>query len=90
MVKEAEASKEKDKRRREVIDLKNESDTMMYNTEKQLQEHAARIPDSVKNQVKGDITSLQESITTDDPTKIKEALDRLKNSSMEIGKAIYA
>jgi molecular chaperone DnaK len=48
MVKEAEASKEGDKKRREIIDLKNEADTMSYNTEKQLQEHGARIPDSVK------------------------------------------
>ena len=48
MVKEAEASKAVDQKRREVIDLKNESDTMSYNTEKQLQEHAARIPESVK------------------------------------------
>lgn len=48
MVKEAEASKAVDQKRREVIDLKNESDTMSYNTEKQLVEHAARIPDSVK------------------------------------------
>jgi len=31
-----------------------------------------------------------ESLTTEDPTKIREALERLKNSSMEIGKAIYA
>jgi len=58
MVKEAEASKAVDQKRREVIDLKNESDTMNYNTEKQLQEHAARIPDSVKTQVRGDMTSL--------------------------------
>jgi molecular chaperone DnaK len=90
MVKEAEASKEADKKRRELIDLKNESDTMAYNTEKQLQEHNARIPDSVKTQVRGDITKLNESITTDDPAKIREALERLKNSSMEIGKAIYS
>jgi len=48
MVKDAEASKEKDQKRREVIDLKNECDTMIYNTDKQLQEHGARIPDSVK------------------------------------------
>lgn len=90
MVKEAEASKEGDKQRREVIDLKNESDSMVYNTDKQLQEHASRIPDSVKEQVRGDINSLNESLTTEDPTKIKEALERLKNSSMEIGKAIYS
>ena len=90
MVREAEASKDQDKRKREVIDLKNESDTMVYNTEKQLQEHASRIPDSVKDQVRGDVNSLNEALTTDDPEKIREALERLKNSSMEIGKAIYS
>ncbi len=90
MVKEAEAAKAADQKRREVIDLKNESDTMVYNTEKQLQEHASRIPDSVKTQVKGDITSLNEALTTEDADKIREALERLKNSSMEIGKAIYS
>jgi molecular chaperone DnaK len=90
MVKEAEAARETDKKRREVIDLKNESDSMVYNTEKQLQEHGARIPDSVKTQVKNDITSLNEALTTEDGEKIREALERLKNSSMEIGKAIYA
>ena len=90
MVREAEASRENDKKKREVVEIKNESDSMMYNTEKQLQEHASRIPDSVKNQVRGDITSLQEALETNDADKIKEALERLKNSSMEIGKAIYS
>lgn len=63
---------------------------MIYNTEKQLQEHASRIPDSVKTQVRGDISSLQEALNTNESTKIKDALERLKNSSMEIGKAIYS
>lgn len=90
MVKEAEAAREADKKKREVIDLKNEADTSVYNTEKQLQEHASRIPDSVKDQVKGDINSVNEALTTDNPDKIREALERLKNSSMEIGKAIYS
>jgi hypothetical protein len=40
--------------------------------------------------VRSDITSLNEAISTDDAEKIREALERLKNSSMEIGKAIYA
>ena len=44
MLKEAEAAKEGDKQKREVIDLKNESDSMSYNTEKQLQEHASSSP----------------------------------------------
>jgi len=90
MVKEAEAAKEDDEARKEVIDVKNEADQYIYNTEKQLQEHSARIPDSVKDQVRGDISSLNEAIVSEDIEKIKESLERLKNSSMEIGKAIYA
>lgn len=90
MVKEAEAARETDAKRRELIDVRNEADSMSYNTEKQLQEHGSRIPDSVKDQVRGDITSLNEAMTTEDVDKIREALERLKNSSMEIGKAIYS
>lgn len=90
MVKEAEAARDTDQKRRELIDLKNESDTMVYNTDKQLVEHASRIPDTVKDQIRGDISAVNESVTTDDPVKIREALERLRNSSMEIGKSIYS
>jgi hypothetical protein len=44
----------------------------------------------VKDQIRGDISAVNESLTTDDPSKIREALERLRNSSMEIGKAIYS
>jgi len=90
MVNEAEAAKEADEAAKKVIDLKNEADQYIYNTEKQLQEHAARIPQNVKDQVTGDISSLNEAIVSEDSDKIQEALERLKNSSMEIGKAIYS
>ena len=89
MVDEAEAAKEEDQRRKETIELKNESDSMIYNTEKQLNEHADKIPQGVKDQVQTDISSLNEAITTEDNDQIREALERLKNSSMEIGKSIY-
>lgn len=90
MVQEAEAAKERDAQRKETIEIKNEADSMVYQTEKQLQEHSARIPDNVKEQVRNDITALNEAMTTDNKDSIKEALERLKNSSMEIGKAIYS
>lgn len=90
MVQDAEAAREKDSERRETIELKNEADSMIYQTEKQLQEHAAKIPDNVKEQVQNDITALNEAITTENRDSIKESLERLKNSSMEIGKAIYS
>lgn len=90
MVKEAELAKEKDEALKKVIDLKNEADQYIYNTDKQLQEHGARIPQSVKDQIKGDISALNEAIVSEDSEKISAALEKLKNSSMEIGKAIYS
>jgi len=70
--------------------MKNEADQCIYNTEKQMSEHKSKIPQNVQDQIQADITSLNEAITTEDSDKIREALERLKNSSMEIGKAIYS
>jgi molecular chaperone DnaK len=90
MVKEAEAAKEQDAALKKTIDLKNEADQYIYNTDKQLVEHGARLPQSVKDQVRGDISALNEAIVSEDSEKISAALEKLKNSSMEIGKAIYS
>jgi len=90
MVQDAEASKEQDVKRREAIDLKNDADQAIYNTEKQLSEHKDKIPQNVSDQVTADITALNEAMTTDDADKIREALEKLKDSGMEIGKAIYS
>ena len=49
MVREAEAAKEKDSAAKKVIDLKNEADQFVYNTEKQLTEHGAKIPQNIKD-----------------------------------------
>ena len=49
MEKEAEAAKASDEAAKRVIDLKNEADQFIYNTEKQLTEHSARIPQNVKD-----------------------------------------
>merc|ERR1712151_435222 len=87
---EAEAAKEEDQKRKAIIDLKNEADSLIYNTEKQLYEHSARIPDSVKDQVRNDISSLNEAIVAESEDQIRDGVERLKNSSMEIGKAIYS
>jgi len=90
MVNEAESAKEEDEKKKGVINLKNEADSMIYNTEKQLTEHSARIPDSVKDQVRNDISQLNEAIVSENEDQIREGVERLKNSSMEIGKAIYS
>merc|ERR1712100_619756 len=68
----------------------NEADQAVYNTEKQLNEYKDKVPQNVKDQIQGDITNLNEAMTTEDADKIREALERLKEGSMELGKAIYS
>ena len=55
-----------------------------------MQEHGSKIPQSVKDQVRGDISALNEAIVSENIEKMKENLERLKNTSMENGKAIYS
>merc|ERR1719218_583065 len=62
MVKEAEAARQADEAAKKFIDLKNEADQFVYNTEKQLSEHGAKIPQNVKDQVRGDISAVNEAI----------------------------
>ena len=90
MVKEAEAMRAQDEAAKKVIDLKNEADNFVYNTEKQLTEHGAKIPQNVKDQVRADISAVNEAIVSENADKISEALEKLKNTSMEIGKSIYS
>jgi molecular chaperone DnaK (HSP70) len=46
--------------------LKNEADSLIYQTEKQITEHADKLPDTVKDQVKGDVTALNEAIASNE------------------------
>jgi chaperone protein DnaK len=89
MVKDAEQYKDKDMKRKELIELKNEADTLTYRIEKDLKEHKDKIPQSVTDKVKADIASVNTALGGDDVAKIKELIDALKTSAMEIGKAVY-
>jgi molecular chaperone DnaK (HSP70) len=89
MVKDADASKEKDKKRKEFIDSKNEADSLIYNTEKQLTEHKAKLPQNVVDQVKEAIKKVNEAMGKEDGEILKTEVDALRTAAMEIGKAIY-
>ncbi len=88
-VREAEEMKDQDERQKETIEIKNEADSLVYQTEKQLQEHKDKIPQNTQDLVRSDIANVQQAIGSDDPATIKEAVEKLRNSAMEIGKSIY-
>ena len=89
MVRDAEAQKETDKKRREAIDTKNEADSSIYNLEKTMKEHEAKIAEQLKTNLTETIAELREAMGKDDVTEMKSKLEKLKNLSLEIGKAIY-
>ena len=89
MVKEAEANAEEDKKKREVIDTKNQADTMVHSAEKNLKEFGDKVSDQEKTAIENDIKSLKESLESDDIEKIKKGLEALTQSSMKLGEAMY-
>ena len=70
--------------------MKNEGESLIYNTEKQLTENDTKLPQDIKDKIRSDITSLNESLSSNNHENTKKGLENLRNSSMEMGKAIYA
>ena len=89
MLKQAEKMKTEDQKKKEMIEMKNEGESLIYNTEKQLKENESKIPQDVKDRITADISSLNEALSANHHENVKESLEKLRNSAMEMGKAIY-
>lgn len=89
MVQEAERNAEQDKKSREVIDLKNQSDSMIYQAEKQLKELSDKVPADLKSRVEAKVADLREAASTEDVNRMKQAQEALQQEIMQIGQAIY-
>ena len=89
MVKDAEANKEADKKKRESVDVRNQADTLIHSTEKNLKEHGSKISDAEKKAIEDGSTSLKESLKGDDIEDIKKKTEALVQASMKLGEAIY-
>ena len=62
MVKDAEANKEADKKKRESVDVRNQADTLIHSTEKNLKEHGSKISDAEKKAIEDGSNALKESL----------------------------
>jgi molecular chaperone DnaK len=90
MVKDAESNKADDKRKKELADLKNNAEGLIYTTEKSLEEYASVLKPDDLAEIKADLEALKEILAAGDPAAIKEALTRLEGSAYRIADAIYA
>ena len=89
MVKDAEANKEEDKKKRESVDARNQADTLIHSTEKNLKEHGAKVSDADKKAIEDASTDLKEAIKGTDTEEIKKKTETLVQASMKLGEAIY-
>merc|ERR1711937_476906 len=89
MVKEAEANKEADKKKRESVDVRNQADTLIHSTEKNLKEHGSKISDAEKKAIEDSSSALKETLKGEDIEDIKKKTEALVQSSMKLGEAIY-
>ncbi|REF36665.1 molecular chaperone DnaK [Thermasporomyces composti] len=90
MIKEAEQYAEEDRKRREAAELRNQADTLVYQTEKFLADNPDTVPADVKSEVERDIAEVKKALEGDDTSALKAAFDKLSASRTKIGQAIYA
>ena len=89
MVKDAEANKDADKKKREAVDVRNQADTLIHSTEKNLKEHGSKVSDAEKKAIEDGSNALKESLKSEDIEDIKKKTEALVQASMKLGEAIY-
>ena len=89
MVKEAEANKDSDKKKREAVDARNQADTLLHSTEKNLKEHGSKVSEADKKAIETASASLRNALKGTDVEDIKKKTQELVQASMKLGEAIY-
>jgi len=89
MVKEAEANKDADKKKRESVDARNQADTLLHSTEKNLKEHGSKVSDTDKKAIETASANLRNALKGTDIEDIKKKTQDLVQASMKLGEAIY-
>ncbi|MGV8850529.1 MAG: molecular chaperone DnaK [Propionibacteriaceae bacterium] len=91
MVREAEAHAEEDKKRREVVEMRNDADALAFRTEKLLAEHAETLTDEQKKPVADALATLQVALKgTDNDDEVRTAMNDLNEKASSMGQAVYA
>ncbi len=89
MKKEAEAHAEEDAKNREAIEAKNQCDSLIYSTERTLNEHGDKIPAEDKQTIEAAMTEAREALKGDDLERIKRAQEALTKASHKLAEVMY-
>ncbi len=89
LVKEAESHTEEDKKKRELVELKNQADTLIYSTEKNLSEHGDKISEEEKANITNAVEALKKSLEETDVEAVKTAMQNLTTASHKLAEEMY-
>jgi molecular chaperone DnaK len=89
MVREAEENAESDKAKKELVETKNQAESLVHATEKSLEEHGDKVDPSTVEAIELALANLKEQIETEDVGKIKGGIQNVTEASMRLGEAIY-
>ncbi len=89
LVKDAEAHSDEDKKRRETVEIRNQADSLVYGTEKNLQEHGDKIPEDEKTKIQEAIDGMKKAMEGDDVEAMKSAMQTLTTASHKLAEEMY-
>jgi molecular chaperone DnaK len=89
MVRDAEANAEADKKRREVVELKNQGESLLHSTRKSLKDHGDKVDPSTVEAIELAMQPLEEALKGEEPGKIRSGIQNLTEAAMKLGEAIY-
>jgi molecular chaperone DnaK len=89
MVKDAEANAENDKKRRELVEAKNQAESLIHSTEKSMEEHGEKVDPSTIEAIELAIAALKDELEGDNTGKIKSGIQNVTEAAMRLGEAIY-
>jgi molecular chaperone DnaK len=90
MVREAEEHAAEDKARREAAETRNTAEQLAYSIDKLIKENDDKLPEDVKSSVQADVDALKSALAGDDEAAVKTAYDKLNESQVKLGEAIYS
>src|SRR5437868_14347118 len=90
MVRDAEEYAEEDRRRREEAEVRNQADSLAYQTEKFLGENEDKVPEDIKSEVREALAEVKKALESNDTEAIKTASEHAAQVSQKMGTAIYA
>jgi len=89
MVKEAEANAEADKKKKELAELRNQADTLVYSTEKSLKDHGDKVDAETKENIEKALDEVKKAQAGEDTEELKKAIENLSNVSHKLAEAVY-